>query len=222
VEDSVGLLTISAVYLPPKHAILQEQLEDFYATLRSRFIAGGDYNAKHTDWVSRLITPRGRILLKTMESNNLTHLSKEKPTYWPSDMNKIPDLVDFCVTKGISPDFAVAQSCLDLSSDHSPVLVILTSHAITPDGPPSLSNRRTNWVYFSYLVHQHLTLQVALKTSADIEAAVKFFNDTVQWAGWMPTPELPSASRIQGCAIRIQQKLAEKRKLRRLASSPST
>jgi hypothetical protein len=40
VEDTVRLLTISAVFLP---------LEDFYNTLGHRFIAGGDYNAKHTD-----------------------------------------------------------------------------------------------------------------------------------------------------------------------------
>jgi hypothetical protein len=32
VEDSVGLLTISAVYLPPKHTVKKEQLEDFYNT----------------------------------------------------------------------------------------------------------------------------------------------------------------------------------------------
>jgi hypothetical protein len=32
VEDSAGLLTISAVNLPPKHAVKQEQLEDFYFT----------------------------------------------------------------------------------------------------------------------------------------------------------------------------------------------
>jgi hypothetical protein len=71
-EDSVGLKTISAVYLPPKHTVKQEHLEDFYNTLGHRFIAGEDYNAKHTDWGSRLITPRGREVLKAMERNNLT------------------------------------------------------------------------------------------------------------------------------------------------------
>jgi hypothetical protein len=82
------------------------------------FIAGGDYNAKHTDWGSRLITPRGREVLKTIERNNLKHLSTGEPTYWPSDRNKLPELVDFCVTKGIPQDFAVTKSCFDLSSDH--------------------------------------------------------------------------------------------------------
>jgi hypothetical protein len=45
VEDSVGYLTITAVYLPPKHTVCKTQLEDFYNTLDPRFIAGVDYNA---------------------------------------------------------------------------------------------------------------------------------------------------------------------------------
>jgi hypothetical protein len=72
------------------------------------------------------------------------HLSKGEPTYWPSDRNKLPDLVEFCVTKGISQDFAVAESCLDLSSDHSPFLITLTSNALNQEKQPSLSKRHTN------------------------------------------------------------------------------
>jgi hypothetical protein len=67
VEDSVGLITISAVYLPPKHTVKQE-----------KFIA--------------------------------------EPTYWPSNRNKLPDLVDLYVTNGIPQDFAAAKSSFDLSS----------------------------------------------------------------------------------------------------------
>jgi hypothetical protein len=33
VEDSVGFLTISAVYLPPRHTEKQEHFEEFYNTL---------------------------------------------------------------------------------------------------------------------------------------------------------------------------------------------
>jgi hypothetical protein len=60
VEESVGFLTISVVQLPPQYNVKQQQFEDFYNNLGRRFIAGGDYNTKHTDWGSRLITPRGR------------------------------------------------------------------------------------------------------------------------------------------------------------------
>jgi hypothetical protein len=82
VENSVDLLTISAVYLQPKHTIKQEQLEDYYNTLGRWFIAGGNYNAKHTDWASTLITPRGREVFNTMKRNNLKHLSTGEPTYY--------------------------------------------------------------------------------------------------------------------------------------------
>jgi hypothetical protein len=87
------------------------------------------------------------------------------------------------------PDLAIAKSCLDLSSDHSPVLITLTTHAMYQEKKPSLSNRHTNWDYFRHLINQRLTLNVPLRTEEDIEAAVKSFNDTVQWAGWNATPE---------------------------------
>jgi hypothetical protein len=119
VEDSTGPLTVSAVYLPPKHTVKQVQLAAFYNTLGCWFIAGGDYNAKHTDWGSRLITPLGREVLKTMEQLHLHHLSTGEPTYWPSDRNKLPNLLDFCVLKGIPHDSALTRSCFNLSSDHN-------------------------------------------------------------------------------------------------------
>jgi hypothetical protein len=83
VVDSVGPLTISAVYFPPKSIVTQEQIDTYYNSLGQRFIAVGDYNAKHTTWGSRLITPRGRVVYKTMERIHLRHLSTGEPTYWP-------------------------------------------------------------------------------------------------------------------------------------------
>jgi exonuclease III len=126
VEGYTSPLTVSAVYLPPKPTVKHDQLVAFYNTLGHQFIAGEDYNAKHTAWGSRLISPRGREVLKTMEQLNLNHISTGEPTYWPSDCNKLPDLPDFLVTKGIPRDSALPTSCLDLSSDHSPVLITLS------------------------------------------------------------------------------------------------
>jgi hypothetical protein len=89
VEDTVGL--------------------SFYNTLETTML----------NWRSRLISPRGWKILKIVERNNFRHLSTGEPTYWPIDRNKLPDLVDFHVTKSIPQDFAVAKSYFDLSSDHS-------------------------------------------------------------------------------------------------------
>jgi hypothetical protein len=76
---------------------------------------------------------------RTKTPNNLKHLSSREPTYWPYDRNKLPDLMDFCVTKGIPQDFATVKSCFDLSSDHSLELVALTRHMKNQEKQPCLN-----------------------------------------------------------------------------------
>jgi hypothetical protein len=50
--------------------------------------------------------------------------------------------------------------------------------------------RHTNyWDDFRHLINHRLTLNVSIKSEEDIEAAVKFFNDTIHWAGWNTMPE---------------------------------
>jgi hypothetical protein len=115
-----------------------------------------------------------------MERNNLKHLSTGESTYWPSDRNKLPDLLDFCVTKGIPQDFAIAKSCFDLFSYHSPVFITLTSYALNQEKQPRLNNRHSNRDGFRHLINQKLTLNVSLKTEGGNEVAVNFFNDTIQ------------------------------------------
>jgi len=98
-EDNIGETTVSAIYCPPKHNNKYEDYDRFFKTLGNRFIAGGDFSAKHTYWGSRLINTKRRELLKIIQNNNLKHLSTRQPTYRPSDPNKIQHLLDFCVTK---------------------------------------------------------------------------------------------------------------------------
>jgi hypothetical protein len=119
-EDNIGETTVSAIYCPPRHNNKYEHYDRFFKTLGNRFIAGGDYNAKHTSWGSRLTTTKGRELFKVIQNNNLKHLSTRQPTYWPSDPNKIPDLLDFSVIKGMDTKKLAVESCLELTSDHNP------------------------------------------------------------------------------------------------------
>jgi len=99
---------------------------DFYNSLGDRFVAGGDFNAKHTHSGSRLVTPKGRQLYKAIVNmrNKLECVSPGSPTYyWPADPRKVPDLTDFAVRRIIPRNLIRAKSLLDLSSDHSPVLI---------------------------------------------------------------------------------------------------
>jgi hypothetical protein len=44
-------------------------------------------------------------------------------------------------------------------------------------------NRHTNLDDFRCLGNERLTLNITLKTEKDLEAAAKFFNDTIQYTG---------------------------------------
>lgn len=81
VEDRSGPIKFSAIYSPPKHTIKKEDDKNFFNTLGTRFIAGGNYNAKHTSWGSRITTAKGRQLLLAVQDIGLNVVSTGEPMY---------------------------------------------------------------------------------------------------------------------------------------------
>ena len=79
-------------------------------------------NAKHTYWGSRLINPKGRQLYNALinSGGQLDAVSSGKPTHWPTDSKKIPDLIDFAIVKGLIRLEINIESSVDLLYDHSP------------------------------------------------------------------------------------------------------
>ena len=215
VEDWLGPLTIASVYCPPRHTISQLQFNDFYNSLGNRFIAGGDYNAKHQYWGSRLNNTRGKNLYYTIAANNYSCISTGSPTYWPTDPNKIPDVIDFCVAKGINPNGIVTESKLDLSSDHSPFVVMISTQPVARLPKPTLCNSRTDWNNFKNKL-EHMRTDVPLKSENDINEAVEILVREIQTAAWQSTPELIIKDRVMKVPRPIQQKIKQKRHLRRL------
>ncbi|GBP31097.1 RNA-directed DNA polymerase from mobile element jockey [Eumeta japonica] len=71
-------ITIAAVYCPPKHQILREDYRHFFSQLGHRYIIGGDWNAKHLFWGSKLVTTRGRHLYQAVKELNLECVSTEE------------------------------------------------------------------------------------------------------------------------------------------------
>lgn len=75
IEDKNGFFNVSSVYCPPKPKIKEEFFSGYFSSLGPRFIAGGDWNAKHLHWGSRLITSRGHQLKGSIDKNKLNSIS---------------------------------------------------------------------------------------------------------------------------------------------------
>jgi len=127
---------ISAMYSPPRHRIEVDDYDNFLQHLGNKFIVGGDWNAKHTNWGSRIVTPKGKNLLHSITNCNCSYLSTGEPSYWPPDpKKKTPDLLDFFAHKSIASNYMQIAANWDLISDHTPIITTLSNTSASLNRP---------------------------------------------------------------------------------------
>jgi hypothetical protein len=78
-------------------------------------VVGGDYNVKNTHRGSRLTTRKGLELYDAIEEHECECQSPRKPTYWPTDEKKVPDLLDFLITTKTSAIYIEIEEKYGLS-----------------------------------------------------------------------------------------------------------
>ncbi|CAH2095610.1 unnamed protein product [Euphydryas editha] len=217
VKDRGDYITLSAIYCPPRHIINEAMFTAYFKTLGNRFISGGDWNAKHTFWGSRYTHSRGRELKMSIDTNRLRPISTGEPTYWPTDFKKRPDLLDFFVTKNIGHLYTSIESSLDGSSDHSPVILeVSTIIPATEDSLEHLCNSRTDWESFGDYLTENINLKIPLKTADDVDNACIYITNTIQIAAWINTPHTNQVHPRVWLPFEIKTKIEEKRRLRRV------
>jgi hypothetical protein len=150
-------LKISAIYCPPRHAIFTDDYVTLFRSLGSRFLIGGDWKAKHTAWGARLITPKERNLLHDISSHNCNYFNTGEPTYWPTDLTKLTDLLDFLVARGIPANYIQVESAFELSSDHSPAIATIGASTLNKAAFPTLTTTQPTGLCFVLTLTDILT-----------------------------------------------------------------
>ena len=135
-------------------------------------------------------TTKGRELVSLIHTNNYSFLSTGTPTYWPTDPNKLPDLLDFFITSKISPSNADIQPSYDLSSDHTPIIATISTTVM------EICNRMNcDW---------------KLKTCEDLDIAAARFTRILQQAAELATPKCKSHAPINNIPSTIKRLVALK------------
>lgn len=70
--------------------------------------------------------------------------STGKSTYWPTNHNCKPDIINFFILNGISTN-PVIEEVDDLSSDQTRIILTVNQTVITKLKPPTLVNNYTDW-----------------------------------------------------------------------------
>jgi hypothetical protein len=117
-----------------------------------------------------------------LQKKNYSFLTTGNPTYWPTDPNKQPDLLDFFVANGISSTYTATEPSYDLSSDHSSVIATISTTPIYRQPTPRLHNSRTNWNNYRTKIHEKINLHISLKSCTEVEVATNNFINLLQEA----------------------------------------
>lgn len=216
IRTSKEKLVLAAFYSSPNHHPSYDDYKDFFSTQGHRFIVAGDFNAKHTFWGSNRITPRGRTLHKVITDCGYDISSCGEPTYWPADPKRLPDLIDFAVTKNINRTRITSRLSLDLSSDHAPVLLDYHIEQEVSNASHYLTSSSTNWLKYKHYISLRM-VPLSLPGEREIDAAIEEFTQTlVDAARFATAPPLNgrAATKII-TATHIKKAVAEKRQLRR-------
>jgi hypothetical protein len=208
-------ITVAAAYCPPRNNLKMEDYQTFLTSLGDRFIVGGDFNAKNTHWGSRLTTTKGKELMKAIKKLGGECHSTGKPTYWPTDLNKIPDLLDFFISRKIPANYMKIEENYDLDSDHSPALLTLSDRIIKRESKLMLANKLTDWVGFKTEVNSNIQLNISLRTIEDIDKETEELVEIIQQAAWNNTPVLKRKTVGNNYPREIRELVTEKRKARR-------
>jgi len=202
---------ISAIYCPPRHAIPTNEYTTLFRSLGSQFLIGGDWNAKHIAWGARLITLKGRNLFKAISNYNCHYFSTGGPTYWLTDLTKLPNLLDFLVVRGILANYIQIESAFELSSDHSPVIATIAASTINKAAIPMLTTTHTNWDMFWAYINEHINLRIRIKECAELDEAIQYFTTLFQAAAWHSTPPPRTRTKpVHNTPLYICELIAEK------------
>jgi len=151
-------------------------------SLGDNFIAGGDFNSKHPSWGSRTTNTRGCALNNFITNKTLKIIRPPNLTYWPSHLNRKPDILDFYITTLLSHISYSIQNSSDLSSDHSLIILTLNDSSIKIKSNPTLTPGNVVWPKFRNIIENQINLNIPLKTTADIDSAVLSLKSKIQKA----------------------------------------
>jgi len=216
-----GDLDIGAVYFPPRYRITASHLSEFFEHFGPRFIAAGDYNAKHSWWGSRANNPKGKTLFGYLQRHRLDCHSTGEPTHWPTNPLKTPDLLDFAVSKGIGHAKISCTTNADLLSDHCAINVLINTPVLRKTPLRRLTGKYTDAAKFASWMLSTVNPNPILNTPRNIDEAIGNLTRQMQNAAEFASPPPPKTARTPSRDLHlwspeIAALVTEKRRLRRV------
>lgn len=134
---------------------------------RAKLILGGDLNAKHNRWHSRLCTGRGRTLTTHDDTHSYYVLEPTEPARY--DVNHRSDVFHIFITININYRVNIHTETV-LSSDHNPVILTMDNWQ---DRALQYTQYKTNWRAYKHRLEDVNRDLPELNTPEDVDNEVR-------------------------------------------------
>jgi hypothetical protein len=173
-----------------------------------RCLVGDVFNVKHQYWVSSSINPKGREII---QEKQLEILSTGELTFWPTDINKNLDLLDFFIFKGLSHNSA--DICKTQSRDSIGSNINNRHHQYTYYNSPKpikTAQQPNKLRSIQNSNRRKFTTQYPAQNTKDIEEAIAEFTNVIQKAAWGAIPDDKPQTKYSEYAWEVEDQIREK------------
>ena len=172
VKSTTGNIRFIAVYCPRQCAasngLASKFKNDLSAITRtsSRFVVGGDLNARHEAWRNYHQNQNGRLLFDHEQHGHYTVQYPDEPTFISPTGN--PSTLDYFLS---NVELSKPEVHNDLSSDHQPVVTQVGVN-VSPASCLRKDYHRVDWAAFGRLVDNNIEENPPLDNVDDIDRAI--------------------------------------------------
>ena len=127
---------------------------------------------------------------------------------------RTPVKYQICSNFSFPPAYAEIKPCYDLSSDHTPIILALSTTIMSQQDTPRLHSKHTDWAVYETAISEKLSDKLKLKTKEDIEVAITAFTGILQHAAQIATPAQKRLAVSHNLPSEVKRLLAAKRRAR--------
>ena len=146
INTQTGPINISTTYLPPRRPFLP--FPDFHrlATQKDPTYIIGDLNARHTIFNNNDCNNVGKAIKKLIDHRKIIHMGPNFNTFFSHNHASTPDII---LTNHRTYHNLMIKPGSNTSSDHIPLIITITTQAVTIPSQPILNHTQANWENFS-------------------------------------------------------------------------
>lgn len=220
VDTPSGEIMFISAYFPGSK-VTSQILEDYrndiriLTSIKVPYYVCGDLNSKHRMWNNVRGNAAGFILYQEMSRRPFNVLHSASPTFFPSQRGRSPSNIDIVISNDLLAAEPIHTS-KNLVSDHLAIeFSINVETNLSNHAKKAFRFDMADWSRFKSFINDKVNLLSTLKSTTDIDAAIKNFTEVMRQAMLVAIPQKLCKPRFLRLNSEISGLISDKNRCKR-------